>query len=61
MPGTAIGRSRTIRVLLELGAVVLVISMIGTVRRRPAKWTPAELALLGSLSIRTLETLADDP
>ena len=34
---------------------------IGTVRPRPAKWTPAELALLGSLSIRTLEPLGEDP
>jgi cytochrome c peroxidase len=35
--------------------------MIGTVRRQPGKWTPAELAVLGSLSIRTLEPLGDDP
>src|SRR5690349_1900758 len=61
MMSTGLRRSRAVRVLLGLGTVALVSSMIGSVRRRPAKWTPSELALLGSLSIRTLEPLGDDP
>lgn len=58
---SVIRRSRTVRVLLGVGAVVLVSSMIGTVRRSPAKWTPAERALLGSLSISTIDPLGIDP
>jgi cytochrome c peroxidase len=54
-------RSRTARLLLGFGAVVLASAMVGSVRRRPAKWTPAELTVLGSLSIRTLEPLGNDP
>ncbi|HUQ81348.1 MAG TPA: cytochrome c peroxidase [Gemmatimonadaceae bacterium] len=61
MATTVLRRSRTARIVLGLGAAVLVSSMIGTVRRRTARWTPAELALLGSLSIRTLEPLGADP
>jgi len=53
--------SRSVGILLGLGAVVLVSSMVGTVRRQSAKWTRSELTLLGSLSIRTLEPLGDDP
>ena len=53
--------SRTVRIAFGVGAIALASSMIDTVRQRPAKWTPAELALLGSLSIRTLEPLGDDP
>ena len=54
-------RSRSARMLLGVGGFVLAGSMIGTVRRQPARWTPAELALLGSLSIRTLEPVGADP
>lgn len=61
MTTTVMRRPRTIRLLLGLGAVLLAVSMIGSVRRRPARWTPAEVAVLGSLSIRTLEPLGDDP
>jgi cytochrome c peroxidase len=61
MTSTVRRGSRTVRVLVGLGAVALVASMIGTVSRRSAKWTPEELALLGSLSIRTLEPVGDDP
>ena len=61
MPTTIMPRSRTARILLGLGAVVLVSSVVGAVRRQPARWTPAELTLLGSLSIRNLEPLGDDP
>ena len=46
MTNTVLRGSRTVRVLVGLGAVALVASMICTVRRRPAKWTPEELALL---------------
>jgi cytochrome c peroxidase len=60
MTTTVMNRSIAVRVLLGLGAIALAISMIGTVRRRP-KWTPAELAVLGSLSIRTLDPIGDDP
>ena len=49
------------RALVGLGAVALVGSMIGLVRRQAVRWTPAELALVGSLSIRSLEPLAADP
>jgi cytochrome c peroxidase len=61
MPTTVMPRSRTARILLGLGAVVMVMSLIGGVRRQSVRWTPAELALLGSLSIRNLEPLGDDP
>ena len=52
---------RLVRALVSLGATVLVSAMIGTVRRGHGKWTPAELTVLGSLSIRALEPLGDDP
>src|SRR5690349_11553477 len=40
----------------------MTIAMIGgSVRHRPARWTPAELALLRSLSIRTLGPVPADP
>ena len=54
-------RSLTVRAMFGIGALALVSAMVGTVRHQPAGWTPAELALLGSLSIRTLEPLGDDP
>ena len=54
-------RSRAVRVVFGIGVLALVSSMAGTVRHQPAKWTPSELALLGSLSIRTREPLGDDP
>jgi cytochrome c peroxidase len=54
-------RPRAVRVAFGIGALALASSMVGNVRRQPARWTPAELALLGSLSIRTLEPLGDDP
>ena len=61
MTRTVIRRSPAVRMLLGLVALLLVSSMVGTVRRRPAKWTRQELALLGSLSLRTLEPPGNDP
>ena len=61
MPAPATRRVRTVVVLFGIGAITSSSSMIGTVRRERPKWTPAELAVLGSLSIRTLEPLGEDP
>src|SRR5215204_5144645 len=61
MRSHVVTRSRAVRVVFGIGALALVSAMVGTVRRQPARWTPSELALLGSLSIRALEPLGDDP
>ena len=61
MTKRVMGRSRTARVLLGVSAVVVASSLIGTVRHRSARWTAEERALLGSLSIRTLEPVGGDP
>ena len=54
-------RSRVIRLVAGIGAVVLASALTGSVRHERAKWTPDELSLLRSLSIRTLEPLGEDP
>ena len=54
-------RSRVVRLVPGIGAVVLASALTGSVRHERARWTPDELSLLRSLSIRTLEPLAEDP
>jgi cytochrome c peroxidase len=61
MRSHVVTRSRAVRAVCGIGALALGSAMVGTVRHQPARWTPSELALLGSLSIRTLEPIGDDP
>ena len=53
-------RSRTARIIVGTGLMAIAAVTIGNVRHRAATWTPAELATLRSLSIRSLEPLAPD-
>lgn len=53
-------RSRITRLLIGIGLAAMAAVTIGNVRHRAAKWTPAELAMLRSLSLRSLEPLGAD-
>src|SRR5262252_4824949 len=53
-------RSATARTIIGIGLAGIAAVTIGNVRNSAAKWTPAELAMLRSLSLRSLEPLGRD-
>ena len=54
-------RSRIAPILIGLGLSGMAAVTIGNVRQRPATWTSDDLAVLRSLSLRSLAPLAADP
>src|SRR5215218_2758221 len=54
-------RSRIAPILIGLGLSGMAAVTIGNVRQRPATWTSDDLAVLRSLSLRSLPPLAADP